>query len=94
MDMDIKMDDRRKKLYYRATHRGIKEMDLILTAFSDRELAGLDEAELDQFETLLDVPDQDLYFWITGADPVPEEHRTELLDRIRVMPPVAGHLKA
>jgi len=83
------MDNRRKKLLYRACHRGIKEMDLILTAFCERELSGLNEAELDQFEALLEIPDQDLYSWITGAEDVPEPHRNGLLNRLRASPPVA-----
>ncbi len=84
------MDNRRKKLLYRACHRGIKEMDLILTAFSERELAQFNETELDQFEALLDLADQDLYAWITGTQEVPERHRSDVLDRLRVLPPVAG----
>lgn len=84
------MDHRRKKLLYRASHRGIKEMDLILTAFCAAELAGLGETELDQFEALLDVADLDLYFWITGAQETPAEHRSDLLDRLKALPPVAG----
>lgn len=84
------MDNRRKKLHYRATHRGIKEMDLILTAFSQNELSGLSEAELDQFEALLDVADQVLYAWITGAEAAPDEHRTDLLRRLQDLPPVTG----
>ncbi len=34
-------------------------------------LARLDEAGLDQFEALLTAPDQDVYAWLRGAEPVP-----------------------
>jgi antitoxin CptB len=88
------MDPRLKKLFYRASHRGIKEMDLILTAFARRELAGLGAAELDQFEALLEVPDQDLYFWITGGAPVPAAHATPLMERVRALQAVAGETGA
>ena len=87
------MDHCRKKLLYRASHRGIKEMDLILTAFCAAELEGLDQIELDQFEALLDVADLDLYFWITGAEETPVEHRSDLLNRLKALPPVAGARK-
>lgn len=82
------MDDRRKRLFYRAAHRGIKEMDLILTSFARQELPEMNEAELLQFEALMDVPDHDLYYWITGANPTPTEHQTDLMARLRAQPPV------
>lgn len=82
------MDTRRKKLFYRASHRGIKEMDLILTAFAKSELAGMDPVELDQFEALLEVPDQDLYYWIIGATEAAAEHQTDVLRRISHAPPI------
>lgn len=84
------MDNRRKRIHYRASHRGIKEMDLILTSFSNRELANLSAAELGQFEALLDLPDQDLYAWITGAEVAPDEHRSDVLRRLQDLPPVTG----
>lgn len=82
------MDDRRKKLYYRATHRGIKEMDLILSAFVGREIATMPEAELDLLQSLLEVPDHDLYLWLTSAMPVPDAYDTALFRRLRDQPPV------
>lgn len=86
------MDDRRKKLFYRASHRGIKEMDLILTAFAARELPTMDDAELDTFEALLEVPDQEFYDWVTGMAPVPLAHASDLMERIRRQGPVSGPL--
>ena len=38
--------------------------------------------ELDDYERLLDVPDHDLYVWVTGEADIPEDYRTALLDRI------------
>jgi len=77
------MDDRRKKLQFRAWRRGFREIDLILGGFADRELAGMDEIGLAAFERLLDAPDQDVYAWITGGAPAPAEHDTPTLARIR-----------
>jgi antitoxin CptB len=57
---------RLKRLRYRANHRGMKEVDLILGPFADAHLAGLGEAELAAFELLLDVPDQQIYGWVLG----------------------------
>ncbi len=46
--------------------RGIREMDLILTAFAEANLSDMDEAALDLYDALLSENDQDLYQWVTG----------------------------
>ena len=55
------LDDRRKRLLFRCWHRGTREMDLILGRFADAEIGNLSDDELTQLETLLEVPDPDLY---------------------------------
>jgi antitoxin CptB len=77
------MDDRRKKLQFRAWRRGFREIDLILGRFADQTLANLDEGQLAAFECLLDAPDQEVYAWITGQAPPDAEHDTPLLASIR-----------
>ncbi|HYD87438.1 MAG TPA: succinate dehydrogenase assembly factor 2 [Vitreimonas sp.] len=77
------MDDRRKKLKFRAWRRGFREIDLILGGFADRRLADLAEAEVDDFERLLDAPDQDVFAWITGQAPAPAQYDTPTLALIR-----------
>ncbi len=77
------MDDRRKKLSFRAWRRGFREIDLILGGFADRKLVELDEAGLDAFERLLDAPDQEVYDWITEQAPAPAEYDTPTLALIR-----------
>ena len=66
-------DIRRKRLLFRAWHRGTREADLILGSFAEAHLAGFDMAQLNRFEALLECPDADLFDWITGrAAPSPE----------------------
>ncbi len=77
------MDDRRKKLKFRAWRRGFREIDLILGGFADHRIEGLDEAGLIALERLLDAPDQDVYSWITGEAEAPAEHDTPTLALIR-----------
>lgn len=79
---DGRGDTRRKRIAFRAWHRGIRETDLILGRFADANLAGFDPAELDAFEALLDIPDRDLLGWVTGAEPVPADRATPMLHRI------------
>jgi antitoxin CptB len=78
------MDDPRlKKIRFRAWHRGFREADLILGPFADAHLEQLSGAQLDEFEALIDQPDQDLYGWIVGSLPTPEAFEGEMLDLIR-----------
>ncbi|UZJ53381.1 hypothetical protein CBS101457_002701 [Exobasidium rhododendri] len=60
------------RLKYQIRHRGILETDLILSTFSKEHLAGLSDAELDEFDTLLDEPDWDIYYWMTARKEVPD----------------------
>jgi antitoxin CptB len=62
---------RRKRLLWRATHRGIKEMDLLLGGYVAVHLATLSEADLDALETIIDIPDQTLLAWATRLEDVP-----------------------
>jgi antitoxin CptB len=78
------MDDRRKKLRFRAWRRGFREIDLILGSFADARLADLDGEQLDAFERLMDAPDQQAYAWITEQEAPPPEHDTAILALIRV----------
>ncbi len=73
---------RRKRLRFRAWHRGLREVDLLLGRFADATINDLDEAELAGFEALLDVPDPDVLSWLTGEQPVPAEDDTPILRRI------------
>ncbi len=74
---------RRRKALYRAWHRGIREMDLMLGGFADREIARMSEADLTLFEALLEELDSDLMAWIVGQRPVPARHDHAVLARIR-----------
>jgi antitoxin CptB len=75
-------DTRRKKLRFRSWHRGMREMDFVLGGFADAEIHGLTGAELDQYERLLDIPDPEFFFFVTGEMPVPEDLDCPLLQRI------------
>ena len=61
-----------KRLHMRSMRRGIKEMDLILQAYAERNLAAMDSAGLETYDALLHENDQDLYQWVTGQVAAPE----------------------
>jgi len=76
-------EPRRKKLKLRAWRRGFREADLILGPFADRHVPTFAEDELDWFEALLNVPDQDLYGWILEREPTPAEFDGVLMSKLK-----------
>ena len=76
-------DLRRRRLLFRATHRGTHENDLMLGGFIRAYLDTLDDADLTALEALLELPDPDLADWLTGRAPIPPEQDTPMLRRIR-----------
>lgn len=70
---------RRRRLRYRAWHRGTREMDLMLGPYADACLEGMAAVELDRFEALLDEADTDLLKWLIGQEPVPADADAALL---------------
>jgi antitoxin CptB len=78
---DIAM--RRRRLRYRAWHRGTREMDLILGPYADAMLDRLDVPALDRLETLMDEQDTDLLEWLVGQTQPPPGIDIALIDTIR-----------
>ncbi len=65
-------EHRIKRMKMRSMRRGIKEMDLILSAYAETRLDGLSEPELDLYDSLLEVPDQELFQWVLGRVQAPD----------------------
>src|SRR6185436_10361441 len=81
------LDERRRRLLFRAWHRGMREVDLITGRFADAHIATLSEAEVDAFERLMDVPEPELLAWVMGTQATPAAHDTALF---RKMPDFSG----
>lgn len=74
------IETRRRKLKFRADRRGFRELDLYMQQFTDAHLGAFDAGQLDQFEQVLDIPDQFVFDWIMGrGEPAPDQ-RSEVLD--------------
>lgn len=84
------LDVRRRKLLFRAWHRGLREVDLILGGFADASIAELSDAELSEFEGLMHVPDGELLAWLTGEAEVPPTFDGPLLRRLRAFQLAGG----
>lgn len=76
-------DARRRRLLYRATHRGTHENDILIGGFIAPRLATFTDAELDALEDLMELLDADLADYLTGRRPIPPEADTPMLRRIK-----------
>jgi antitoxin CptB len=76
-------EHRIKRLAMRSMRRGIKEMDIILSAYATENLETMDEATIQLYDVLLDENDQDLYQWVTGQVPAPEKFK-QMITKISV----------
>lgn len=80
---DPASDSRRRRLLYRATHRGTHETDLLVGGFVAPRLLTLTEGEIDALEIIMDLPDVDLADWLIGRRPIPPEHDCPILRQMR-----------
>jgi len=76
------LDERRRKLKFRAWRRGFREMDLLMGSFADAHLLGLSDDDVSEFERLLSTPDWEVYAWLIGQKPVPDNFESSLLTRM------------
>ena len=77
------LDVRRRRILFRAWHRGIREMDLLMGRFADAEIATMPEPDLDEFERLIEVPDRDLFAWLTDAAETPANYDGPVFRRLK-----------
>jgi antitoxin CptB len=80
-----RLDVRRRRLLFRATHRGTHENDLMIGGYVAARIGSFSESDLDALERMLELPDPDLANWLSGRAPVPPEADTPILRQIRDM---------
>ena len=59
--MSFNIDELKKKIIYRSTYRGTKEMDALLSSFVKKIIDELNFKELINLSNLLDTDDENLY---------------------------------
>ena len=77
----------KKKIIYRSKHRGTKEMDLLLSNFVKKYVNSLDENELFELESLLNIDDDVLYKWYLNNEKsalIPENNVTTKLKEFKL----------
>ena len=77
------LDNRRRRLIFRAQHRGTYENDLLIGDFVKARIATMTQTELDEIEAVMEFPDAELADWLTGRKPIPPHADSPMLQRIR-----------
>ena len=77
------LDARRRRILFRAWHRGTREMDLLMGQFCDSELGKLPDGDLDDLEALMEAPDRDVFSWLTGELETPGNYATPVFFKVR-----------
>jgi antitoxin CptB len=88
------LDERRRKLLFRAWRRGVREMDLIVGRFADAHIEKFDTAGLDDFERLIEAPNAALYAWVIGSEATPAEYDTAVLAELKAFHANTDRLRA
>ncbi|MCC6466832.1 MAG: succinate dehydrogenase assembly factor 2 [Alphaproteobacteria bacterium] len=81
--MDTETSIRRRKLKFRAWHRGTREMDLLMGRFADAHLDAFGADQLDRFEALLGESDPDIYDWVTGRQAPSADQASDVVELLR-----------
>ena len=74
---------RRRRILFRATHRGTYENDILIGGFVQKRIDRFTDADLDEVERVMELPDVLLADWITGRAPIPAEADCALLRAMR-----------
>jgi len=59
--MNFNIGELKKKIIYRSTYRGTKEMDTLISSFTKKIINDLNGDELISLSNLLDIDDENLY---------------------------------
>lgn len=80
--MTAGLDVRRRRLLFRATHRGTKEADAIIGGYFREVIASLPEDKMDEAEALIEESDLDMIDWLMGRLEIPERWRNSVFDGV------------
>lgn len=77
------VESRRRRVSFRAMHRGSKEMDWLIGRFAQARLADMSLETLIAFERLLLIPDPNLYDMILHPEVAPAGEHAGLIGELR-----------
>ena len=76
-----------KKIIYRSTHRGSKEMDLLLGSFVKKYINDFNIDDLENLQQLLNTDDETLYHWFFDkkkSENIPAHKVSSMLNKFKL----------
>lgn len=73
----------KKQIIYRSSHRGTKEMDLLLGSFVKKYINTFTDSDLDDLKKLLFVEDEIIYKWYFKKDSVNDIPNTKISSMLK-----------
>ena len=80
---ELDVENRRRRLLFRAWHRGIKELDLIFGNFVEANIEEFSHEDCAWFESLFEEQDHEILAWVTEGEDVPEKFQGEMMARLQ-----------
>ncbi|MCH8685217.1 FAD assembly factor SdhE [Pedomonas mirosovicensis] len=81
--MTSDLEGRKRRLLFRASHRGTKEADIMIGSFVERNLATMSEEDVAWFERFLEENDVEIMAWMIGRKQPPAEFEGSIMDAMR-----------
>ena len=83
--MTLNKEDLKNKIIYRASYRGTKEMDILMTAFVKSLINDLDENFLKTLDTFVDMDDETLISFKKkeSLDNIKDKNLLDIIDRFK-----------
>ena len=76
-------DIRRRRLIFRANHRGSHETDLLIGGFVTSRIEAMSDSEMDALEEVMELKDADLADWLTGRIEIPSHVDSPMMRAIK-----------
>jgi antitoxin CptB len=77
------LDLRKRRASWRATHRGTKELDILVGKYAGAKLDAMTALELEHFEAFLEVTEADLQSWLLAPRAVADDKFSDLVTAVR-----------
>lgn len=76
-------DARRKRILYRAWHRGTRELDMLIGRYAAARIETMTDTDLDRLEALMEAPEPLIMEWVTGRAEPPAGIDHSLIEDLR-----------
>lgn len=81
--MTSDLEARKRRLLFRANHRGTKEADIMIGSFVQANLASMSLEDVMWFERFLEENDVDIMAWMIGRQQPPAQYEGPIMDAMR-----------